>query len=211
MCWQLGTSHTTADFIADSGQWSSLGSFDDLAPADAMVYRKNGAGHIMLFLGWNDDAKTEACVLEQASTADDMQFRARTVDSLVSGGYHAIRASSLGGPSGGAGQQCYCDAQCVQNGDCCADCSGGGSGGSGSGSGSGGSSGGGSGGSSGSGSGGSGGGQCYCDAQCAAYGDCCADCGGSGGSGGSGSGSGGDACYCDAACEAYGDCCADCP
>ena len=214
MCWQLGTSHTTADFIADSGQWSSLGSFDDLAPADAMVYRKNGAGHIMLFLGWNDDAKTEACVLEQASTADDMQFRARTVDSLVSGGYHAIRASSLGGPSGGAGQQCYCDAQCVQNGDCCADCSGGGSGGSGSGgSGSGGSSGGGSGGSSGSGSGGSGGGQCYCDAQCAAYGDCCADCGGSGGSGGSAGsgGSGGDACYCDAACEAYGDCCADCP
>ncbi|MCC6903051.1 MAG: hypothetical protein IT377_29040 [Polyangiaceae bacterium] len=223
MCWELGTSYTTADFIADSGSWSSLGSFDDLAPADAMVYRKNGAGHIMMFLGWNDVGKTEACVLEQASTADDMQFRARTVDSLISGGYHAIRASKLGGSSGGTGQQCYCDAQCVQNGDCCADCGGAGQNGSGGAgqNGSGGAGQNGSGGSSGSGSGGSGGaGQCYCDAQCQSYGDCCADCGGSGsggsggggGSGGSGAGgSGGGACYCDAQCEYYGDCCADCP
>jgi hypothetical protein len=56
------------------------------------------------------------------------------------------------------------------------------------------------------GTGGTGGGsQCYCDASCEEYGDCCTPgCGsGSGGSGGSGGGQ----CYCDASCEEYGDCC----
>ncbi len=67
------------------------------------------------------------------------------------------------------------------------------------------------------GGGGSGGSSsCYCDAQCAQYGDCCSSCaqgsGGSGsGTGGSGSGSGGSAsCYCDAQCAQYGDCCSNC-
>jgi len=213
MCWELGTSYTTANFIDDTSEWTSLGSFDDLVPADAMVYRSGKAGHIMMFVGWNDAAKTEACVLEQASTADDMQFRARSVDSLAAGGYHAIRAAKLSG-SAPAGKtdapQCHCDAQCAQNGDCCSDCPPSG--------GSGGASGSGSGGSAGS---GGGGGQCYCDASCSYYGDCCADCGGSGGASGGGSGgasgggSGGSAgsggqCYCDVWCVFYGDCCADC-
>ncbi|MEZ4227451.1 MAG: hypothetical protein R3B13_41315 [Polyangiaceae bacterium] len=83
-------------------------------------------------------------------------------------------AGSSGSGSGGAsGGQCYCDADCASFGDCCASCPGG-SGGSGSGSG--GSSGSGSGGSSGSGSGGASGGQCYCDADCADFGDCCPNC-----------------------------------
>jgi hypothetical protein len=210
MCWELGTSYTTADFINDSGQWTSLGSFGELTPADAMVYRSGSSGHIMMFVGWNDSAQTEACVLEQASTAEDMQFRARTTDSLAASGYHAIRATKMGsgssgagGGSGGSGGQCYCDAQCAQYGDCCSNCSSG-SGGSGGASGSGGTSG--------------SGGQCYCDAQCAQYGDCCSNCsagsggsGGASGSGGSGgtSGSGGQ-CYCDAQCAQYGDCCAGC-
>lgn len=62
--------------------------------------------------------------------------------------------------------------------------------------------------------GGSGGGaQCYCDAQCQDYGDCCADCGtpGTGGSGSGTGGSGGGQCYCDAQCADYGDCCPECP
>jgi len=211
MCWQLGSSYTTSDFINDTGEWTSLGSFDELVPADAMVYRSGIAGHIMMFVGWNDNAKTEACVLEQASTADDMQFRARTTDSLVAGGYHAIRATKLGSASGGKGDdpQCYCDAECSQYGDCCSSC-GGGSGGSG----------GASGGSGGSGAGGSGGsgGQCYCDAECSQLGDCCANCGGGSGgssgsggaSGGGGSGAGGGQCYCDAECVKFGDCCSYC-
>ena len=217
MCWELGTSYTTASFVEDGAEWSSLGSFDELVPADAMVYRSGKSGHIVMFVGWNDAAKTEACVLEQASTADDMQFRARTVDSLVSGGYHAIRASKFGAAPTGKSDapQCYCDADCASYGDCCAACSGG--------SGAGGSSGGGSGGAGGGGGasgGGSGGGeQCYCDSSCSYYNDCCAACGGGSGSGGSGggsagsagsAGSGGEQCYCDAWCWFYGDCCASC-
>ncbi|MBX3130239.1 MAG: hypothetical protein KF718_26210 [Polyangiaceae bacterium] len=76
---------------------------------------------------------------------------------------------------------------------------------------------------------------CYCDADCAGYGDCCADyasvCGGGGsppseptpppqtpppGSGascvgfcGSSSPVPGGSCYCDDSCETFGDCCAD--
>jgi hypothetical protein len=207
MCWELGQSYTTANFINDTGEWTSLASFDELLPADAMVYRKNGAGHIVMFLGWNDASKTEACVLEQASTAEDMQFRARTTDSLQNTGYHAIRATKFGSDPGSGTGQCYCDAECSQYGDCCANCS----------SGAGGSSGSGSGGASGSGGSGSGSGQCYCDAECSQYGDCCANCGsggssgsGSGGASGSGSGGSGGQCYCDAECAQYGDCCANC-
>ena len=210
MCWELGTSYTTANFIQDTGEWSSLGSFGELSPADAMVYRRGSSGHIMMFVGWNDAAQTEACVLEQASTAEDMQFRARTVSSLQASGYHAIRASKFGAgspsPSGTDPNQCYCDAQCAQYGDCCSSCPNG-TGGTGSG-GTGGTGGAGTGGSSGS------GGQCYCDAQCAQYGDCCASCpNGTGGSSGSGAGgsAGGGQCYCDAQCAQYGDCCASCP
>ena len=200
MCWQLGTSYTTANFIKDTSEWTSLASFDDLVPADAMVYRKGGSGHIVMFVGWNDAAKTEACVLEQASTKDDMQFRARTTSSLVSGGYHAIRATKFGagtgtgsGTGGSKGGECFCDAECSSNGDCCASCPGGtggssGSGGSGGSSGSGNASGSGGSGNA-SGSGGSSG-QCFCDSECVAAGDCCASCpngtGGSSGSGGSG-------------------------
>lgn len=163
MCWQLGTSYTTANFVQDTANWTSLSSFDELVPADALVYRKNGAGHIVMFLGWNNSAKSEACVIEQANTADDMQFRSRPTSSLHATGYHAIRATKLGSSGGGGDPtagQCYCDSECSYHGDCCSNC-GSGSGGSGAG---------------GSGSGGSGGGQCHCDAMCWYYGDCCSNC-----------------------------------
>ncbi|MEZ4222773.1 MAG: hypothetical protein R3B13_17665 [Polyangiaceae bacterium] len=222
MCWQLGSSYTTANFIQDTNDWTSLGSFEELVPADAMVYRSGGAGHIVMFVGWNDSAHSEACVLEQASTASDMQFRARPVSSLLNSGYHAIRATKFGSSGGSAddpnqGAQCFCDSECSQYGDCCSNC-GGGSGG-GTGSGTGGTSGSGSGTGGTSGSSGSSGGQCFCDSACVQNGDCCASCpGGSGGSSGSGaggsSGSGGSSggqCFCDALCAQNGDCCASCP
>jgi hypothetical protein len=95
MCWELGQSMTTADFIADNGSSKRLGSYDDLLPGDAIVHRSGGSGHVVLFLGWNDAKKSGACVLEQASTASDMQFRVRTTASLNSGGYKAIRATKL--------------------------------------------------------------------------------------------------------------------
>lgn len=102
MCWQLGTSYTTADFISGGGKSGPIGSYDKLVPGDALVHRSGGSGHIVLFLGWNDSAHTAACVLEQASTASDMQFRARTTSSLRAGGYKAIRADKLASTGAGS-------------------------------------------------------------------------------------------------------------
>ena len=90
MCWSLGRSSNTSAFYGGDAN-KRLGSYDDLLVADALVKQ----GHIVLFLGWNDAAKTGACVLEQASTASDMQFRVRSRSSLVADGYKAIRANVL--------------------------------------------------------------------------------------------------------------------
>jgi hypothetical protein len=94
MCWKTGTSYTTASFIGGAAS-SSLGSYGGLEPADALVYRSGSHGHIVLFLGWNDTAHSSACVLEQASTATDMQFRARSTASLKASGFKAIRADKF--------------------------------------------------------------------------------------------------------------------
>jgi hypothetical protein len=95
MCWELGQSYTTAGFVAGQAESSLLGSYDELLPGDALVHRSGGSGHVVLFLGWDDASQSGACVLEQASTASDMQFRVRTASSLQSGGYKAIRADAL--------------------------------------------------------------------------------------------------------------------
>lgn len=95
MCWQLGTSYTTAELSTGGGKSGPIGSYSNLLPGDALVRRANGSGHIVLFLGWNDASHRSACVLEEASTASDMQFRARTKDSLTANGFKAIRADEL--------------------------------------------------------------------------------------------------------------------
>lgn len=95
MAWQLGTSYSTADFISGGAKSSLIGSYSNLAPGDALVHRSGGSGHIVLFLGWNDSSHSAACVLEEASTALDMQLRGRTTSSLQAGGYKAVRADSL--------------------------------------------------------------------------------------------------------------------
>lgn len=95
MAWQTGTSYTTASFSSGGGDSFALASYDKLVPGDALVRRKNGKGHIVLFLGWNNSAKTSACVIEQNSTALDMEFGTRTTSSLRSSGYKAIRADKF--------------------------------------------------------------------------------------------------------------------
>ena len=102
MCWQLGTSYTTADFSAGGGKSGPIGAYSKLLPGDALVRRSNGAGHIVLFLGWNDSSHSAACVLELASTASDMQFRARSASSLTAGGFKAIRADKFDGSGSAA-------------------------------------------------------------------------------------------------------------
>src|SRR5262249_2030916 len=96
MCWDLGkSSNTSALFGGDSNE--NLKSWDELLPADAGVKR----GHVMLFLGFDSDAKSGICVLEQSSTKNDMQFRMHTVSSLKSEGYKPIRADKLESDVGG--------------------------------------------------------------------------------------------------------------
>ena len=90
MCWELGTSTTTAVLFRANQYASDLGSWDDLLPADALVRN----GHTVLFLGWEPD-KSGVCVLEQASTKSGMQFRVRSVSSLKSQNFKPIRAAKL--------------------------------------------------------------------------------------------------------------------
>ena len=86
MAWSLGTSYNTASFMGGQAPVRQV-SWDAMMPADAFGKR----GHIMLFLGWNDAQHRNACVLEQASTASDMQFRVRSAASLQSQGYKGLR------------------------------------------------------------------------------------------------------------------------
>jgi hypothetical protein len=94
MAWQLGASPTTASFYAGTAD-NHVINYDNLLPGDALVRRASGSGHIVLFLGWDDAAKTRACVLEQASTSEDMEFRVRTRSSMGSYGYRAVRRDGL--------------------------------------------------------------------------------------------------------------------
>ena len=94
MCWELGTSQTTATFAAGASS-STLSSYESLQPADALVRRSGGSGHIVLFLGWNDSSHASACVLAEASTATDMEFRTLSVSYLKGAGFKAIRADAL--------------------------------------------------------------------------------------------------------------------
>jgi MYXO-CTERM domain-containing protein len=110
MCWQAGQPGETTSSFADQNGYHFLDSYDQLIPGDAI----DAAGHhVVLFLGWNDDAHSGICVIEQASTASDMQFRVRTTSSLKSGGFKPLRPDNfpddeaLGGaapvPSSGSG------------------------------------------------------------------------------------------------------------
>jgi hypothetical protein len=95
MSWELGTSYTTLNFVSGGGESFILDSYDSLVPGDALVRRANGAGHIVMFLGWNNAAKTSACVIEQSSPALDMEFGTRTKASLLESGYKPIRADKF--------------------------------------------------------------------------------------------------------------------
>lgn len=95
MAWQLGTSYTTAEFASGAAPSHAIGSYASLVPGDALVRRRNGSGHITLFLGWNDAGHRSACVLEEANTALDMELGTRSASSLSAGGYRAIRADEL--------------------------------------------------------------------------------------------------------------------
>jgi hypothetical protein len=95
MCWNLKQSYTTADFAGGTANNEILGSYEDLQPGDGLVRRAKGSGHAVLFVGWDDAKHTNACVLEEASTASDMQFGVRAVSSLKSQGFKAMRKDGM--------------------------------------------------------------------------------------------------------------------
>ena len=103
MCWQLSTSFTTAGFSAPSKEFTSLASYADLQPGDALVRRVDGSGHIVIFVRWRDLARSSACVIHEAGVAEGMRFHSWTASNLQASGYRAIRPSRLGYDTGNGG------------------------------------------------------------------------------------------------------------
>lgn len=93
MCWELPSpGRSTRDFGRDGTGSHKLDSYDALVPADALV---RAGQHSVIFLGWNDTSKTGACVLEQSSTKNDMQFRVRLTATLRRDGFLPVRADTF--------------------------------------------------------------------------------------------------------------------
>ncbi|HEY8076684.1 MAG TPA: hypothetical protein VIF62_21310 [Labilithrix sp.] len=118
MAWQLGTSYTTASFATGAAQNTLLASYDQLLPGDAIVHRSGGAGHVVLFAGWQDAAKSTACVIEEENTKLGMQFHVRTAASLRAGGFKPIRAKKLVAATAGDAPPPQGDDACAADGDC---------------------------------------------------------------------------------------------
>jgi hypothetical protein len=96
MAWQLGSSPTTAGLINEP----TVGAYANLLPGDALVYRSGSSGHAILFTGWKDSSKKDACVLHEAGTSTGMKFGSWTASNLQSSGYKAIRKPGLGSSAG---------------------------------------------------------------------------------------------------------------
>ena len=95
MVWALDRSYTTLDFVTDrKGKWSTI-SWSSLKPGDAVVYRKNGHGHIVLFVGWANSAHTAIKAYEEKGTAYGTVATVRYVSTLKANGYHPIRRADI--------------------------------------------------------------------------------------------------------------------
>lgn len=95
MVWALDRSYTTLDFVADrKGKWSTI-SWSSLKPGDAVVYRKNGRGHIVLFVGWANSSRTAIKAYEEKGTAYGTVATVRYVSTLKANGYHPIRRANI--------------------------------------------------------------------------------------------------------------------
>jgi hypothetical protein len=88
MSWSLATPGETTASFGSSSKYPKLGSYEELVPGDAV----NAAGHhVVMFLGWDDSAKSNLCVIEQECTKCGMQFHTRSRASME-GQYRPMRA-----------------------------------------------------------------------------------------------------------------------
>jgi hypothetical protein len=88
MSWELSKPGETTSSFGESSKYPKLSSYNDLVPGDAL----NAAGHhVVMFLGWNDKAKSGMCVIEQQCTKCGMQFHVRSTSSMK-GEYKGMRA-----------------------------------------------------------------------------------------------------------------------
>lgn len=86
MVWELPMPGATTSTLPSSS--IALDSMEELVPGDAL---DDPGHHAVIFLGFEDDGGI--CVIEQSSTANDMQFRVRSAGSLS--GYQPIRAEQF--------------------------------------------------------------------------------------------------------------------
>ena len=91
MCWQAPVPGAMTWTFATDDDYTFLSSYDDLVPGDGI---DDVGNHVVMFLGWNDEAHTGACVLEERS-AGDMSFHVRPTASLKRNGYKPFRPTSF--------------------------------------------------------------------------------------------------------------------
>jgi MYXO-CTERM domain-containing protein len=93
MCWSLPAPGGNTRTLGTAGSGSyKLDSYDDLVPADALV---EVGQHSVIFLGWNDSAHNGACVLEQSSSKNNMQFRVRMKSQLQGDNFIPMRSNEF--------------------------------------------------------------------------------------------------------------------
>lgn len=97
MCWALGTSYTTATImqVAHRIGWA------DLQGGDAFHRRVNNAGHIALFVGWADAARTRPIVQEEYQTGHPCTRRSWS--NAYARTFTPIRGNNVGGSTSPGG------------------------------------------------------------------------------------------------------------
>lgn len=92
MAWHLPTSRWTGNL----GEVSTTISYSSLKPGDILMRNPSStSGHVVMFERWANSAHTSMWILEQASTASDMNYRTVTVSDRQANGYKAYRYKKI--------------------------------------------------------------------------------------------------------------------
>jgi hypothetical protein len=112
MAWHLADSRWTGSL----DDVSSVISYGALKPGDILMRDKDQtSGHVVIFERWTDSSKTAMWIIEEASTAADMNYRTVTVSDRQNAGYIAYTYDDiLGDTAGTKGDRGTSGVQCNQ-------------------------------------------------------------------------------------------------